>query len=265
MPESSRGSRLAWPIALPILDTLAPRLGLPGEPPPPGSPAREAMVQRLLGAGSKLTALAVLVQTVVHLVNLAAFDLDYQALDADKDSSVFAFASSAATLGCAAAVLMLAPLWQRGRLALAALAAVLAFLSLDDMFRLHDRVGIALDFEFMGLEQMGRLVWPAVWLPLLASAFAGLWAVSSAMRPEPRNLLRTGLAALVVAVALEMAGLVVVNVGFDAPSLPYEVQVVLEEGAELAGWLLIWIGLAAGALGSASAAPAGPHATERLL
>ena len=48
-----------------------------------------------------------------------------------------------------------------------------------------------------------------------------------------------GLALLAAAVVLEVCSAALIRAGFDRGSVLYELEVVLEEGAELAGWILI--------------------------
>ena len=69
--------------------------------------------------------------------------------------------------------------------------------------------------------------------------------MASALSERARRLVHGGLALLVLAVALEMASILLVNVGLYRPSTVYELEVTAEEGAELAGWLLIALGMAA--------------------
>jgi hypothetical protein len=59
---------------------------------------------------------------------------------------------------------------------------------------------------------------------------------------------------LVVAIALEMASPILFALGSDHGELAYELEVALEEGAELAGWILVSTGLAAALLTSSLSA-----------
>jgi hypothetical protein len=215
-------------------------------------PARRSAELRVIRGGLALTALAVAVQSVAYVVNVAALDNYWDALNVDSDSGGGAWASSG--LQFAAAVLMLL-LWARSGVdrLLLGLAAVIAFLSLDDLIQVHEHVSrLALKLHLWA--HAGRLVWPAVFLPLLAASFLGLWLIAQA-RLEVGRLIRGGLALLVLAIVLEIAaqGLFALDVGrLDAP---FVAEVILEEGAELAGWGLIVTGLATLVVAEADLSP----------
>jgi hypothetical protein len=80
---------------------------------------------------------------------------------------------------------------------------------------------------------------------LLGAVFVGLAVVARRMRPTLRRLVVLGLGLLVAAILLEMASPVLFEVGYDHGDLGYELEAVLEEGAELGGWMLIALALAA--------------------
>jgi hypothetical protein len=212
----------------------------------------------VLAFGVTLTVAAAAAQSIAHLVNLAFFDLEIDAIDVDSDSGAFAWASSVATFGAA---LVVAQLWllEPGRIRrglLPALAAALAFFSLDDMLALHERVS-ALENEFAGIEHFSRTFWPLVFMPLLAGALVVLWLLSMQMRPRPALALRAGLALLVAAIGLEMISPALFELGFDHMDAPYQAETIVEEAFELAGWMLIATALVAEVF-RAAARPAAP-------
>jgi hypothetical protein len=214
--------------------------------PAPADPVADQQVERVVVVwGCRLVVAAVIFQTVCHLVGFLAFDSRYGSLDANADLAPFAFASASATLFCGACALLLAATWPRRAVPLALLAAGLAYLSVDDMFAIHERISTRLDLDLFGIDDMGRALWPVVYLPLIGACFLMLRFVGSTLRPAPRRLLRLGLALLVVAIALEMFTLLLVNIGIATGNLAYECEVAVEEGAELAGWMLIGVALAA--------------------
>jgi hypothetical protein len=100
--------------------------------------ATDALTRRLLAVAVVAAASATAVQSVVHLVGLAFFDLEIELLNPDADTSVCAWASIVATFAAAFAALLLAVAsWPLHTGRYAALAAVLAFFSLDDMVQIH--------------------------------------------------------------------------------------------------------------------------------
>jgi hypothetical protein len=159
---------------------------------------------------------------------------------------LFSFASAVATAVCGVFALLLAAGWPHRRTLLLALALILGVLALDDMFAFHERLAGRLDFDVLGVTEIGNVLWPVLLLPVLGACFAGLWIVSRGLTDRVQRHLRAGLGLLASALVLEaVVGTVLRNVGFDRQSLVYELEVTVEEAAELAGWLLIAVALAA--------------------
>ena len=134
--------------------------------------------------------------------------------------------------------------------AFAALACF--FFSADDTLMVHEHIR----FSIFGLDEPGRVLWPIVYLPLAGTVLVILWRLSRRLPPIAARALVAGLACLVVAVGLEMVSLVMVNAGYPEGSRAYEVEVIFEEGLELAGWILIASSMAAGALALLERSPA---------
>ncbi|HSK17476.1 MAG TPA: hypothetical protein VK915_15075 [Gaiellaceae bacterium] len=224
--------------------------------PETGRARREEVAARILDWAVALAVAGVLVQTAVNLVNLWAFDRRFEVLQADSDAGAFAWASIAATFAAALGALLLSLVWAERRRLLWLVAAGCAFLSFDDHMRIHERLGDLADrAEGLAAWEPARLLWPVVFFPLLAGLFLALWWLARDL-PPPRagRYVRTGLALLAVAVALEVVSAGLIRAGHDRGSGLYELEVLLEEGAELAGWILI-----AGALLAAFALDARPE------
>jgi hypothetical protein len=214
------------------------------------APSTVALEHRTLRVGVALALALAALQSIAHLVNLAFFDLRIDMINADSDSGAFAWASSVAT-SCAALLLCLLAIMRPTRTwPLVALAGAVALMSLDDMVALHERVS-GLGTTLGPIEHFARIFWPLVFMPLLAATFIGLFGVAAGLRIAPGRALLAGLALLVVAIALEMASPILFTLGSDHGELAYELEVVLEEGAELAGWILVSTGLAAALLTAA--------------
>ena len=221
----------------------------------PSAPARNGsspdrtgpVADRILSGALILAVVAVAVQSVVDAFDVLALDRRAELLLADSDVGVFAWASVAATCAAALGALLLATAATRDRRLLLFVAGVVAFLSLDDQVGLHERAGDLADrAESLALWEPARLLWPLIWLPLLGAAFIGLWKVAGRLPGRPRRTVVLGLALLAAAVGLELLSSVVLRSGSGRGSALYELEVLLEEGAELTGWILI-----AGALLSA--------------
>jgi len=93
----------------------------------------------------------------------------------------------------------LAFLVTRGRIGLLVLAALLAFFSLDDIVAAHERIGTIVREDVLGLPTgWGRVLWPLVFLSLLATTALTLWRVGGAQLPRIGDAIRTGLGAHLV-------------------------------------------------------------------
>jgi hypothetical protein len=220
----------------------------PGEP---GVDTLSAEPSQVLRGLVRAAVVLVVLQTLVHLVNAAAFDLRIDRLDADRDGSVWSWAGSAAELTSALGaglLLVVAPARYR---ALAFLALVFTFLSMDDTVQVHERLSHILDR--FGTPIPRRMVWPIIYAPLMLAAYVLLWRVSGAMVDRCRRAVRSGLVMLGLSIVLEFAvSTLLIQLGYHrvaedtrTGSMVYELEVVVEEALELAGWLLIGAALVA--------------------
>jgi hypothetical protein len=206
-------------------------------------------------AGVVIAVVAVLVQTVAHLVNGLVYDLEIWSLRADLDANVFAWASSAATLVCACALLLLAALRPAEARLLLFLAAATAFLSADDIGQIHEQVGAVARRIYSDVGELGAMIWPVVFLPLLLATVVGLVRV---LRPESHAARRVGFAGLaLLGAAVLMDGLwpLFYEAGGERESTADIIEDAFEEGLELGGWILVASGLAAVALRAAAVRP----------
>jgi uncharacterized membrane protein len=226
------------------VELLEKHFRVPAPRPSVDAAATAPLVERIVRAGVVLAVLGVAAQSVGYLTSVVFFDGDVQALNADDDHSMWAWASSTATFAAGFAVFLLAlvaPVSRR----LLAFAALLAFLSLDDVLRVHERIGTTVREQVFGLgEGWGRLTWPALYFPLLAIAFLTLWRLSDEAPKRGGRSVKLGLGLLVAAVATELVTAPLYIATDDDEGAVRRVQVTLEEGAELAGWIVIATGLA---------------------
>ncbi|HEY7197387.1 MAG TPA: hypothetical protein VH306_09370 [Gaiellaceae bacterium] len=203
------------------------KLGRGAEQP---SPARTIVL-----AGLVLTAVALCVQTAGHLLNEIAFDGRYASLNAGADGSAFDWASSSVAFAAAGAAALRAACFVERRMVYASLAAVLGFLSLDDVVGLHDKI------------ERAPGAWSAAAFAVILGAAVVLLVIVSRETPKPAlGPLVAGLGLLVVATA---ARLVAAGVGLetyrDWSTAQRALGVVLVQDADLGGWSLVAVGLAA--------------------
>jgi Flp pilus assembly pilin Flp len=204
--------------------------------------ARDATTARVVRTGLIVASVAVVLQSAAHVVN-EILDQRWNALNADSDTGAAAWASASLQFGAALMVLVLAARAPNRRW-LAALGVALAFLSLDDIIRIHEQVAV-LD-ERLGLwEHAGRLLWVGTYLPLLGGVFLGLWAIAAETAGELPRLIRIGLGLLVFAVFLEVAGAGLYALDVERLDPLFVAEVTVEEGVELFGWALITTALTA--------------------
>jgi len=200
----------------------------------PQHPVRDstAKIVRLTLA---LSVISFLLLALTDLVDVLALNGRIAAFNAEEDGGVWTWASVAAQAGGATLLAILAATAVRWR-AYALTGLGLAFFSLDDAVLIHEKLGYALSFFPHGT----RLIWPLLYLPLLTVVAVQLWRIADAQEgTSVRALVRGGLVALAVAVVLEAETPLLFALGLGE-SIVYALEVVLEEGLEMVGW--IWIG-----------------------
>jgi hypothetical protein len=172
-------------------------------------------------------------QTTVHLLN-AAF-LDEQQLNANFEGNAFAWASTVATFTVAFLAFICATALTSARYPFIALGVLTAFLSMDDMVVIHERTGVVVS-DALGLPVVfDSVLWPAVYLPILAAVFALLLVVSRPAPPRARGFFALGLALLGSALAAEIASFR----WSTGDGTLHVLEGAVEEAAELSGWIVI--------------------------
>lgn len=187
-------------------------------------------------AAAALLGLLVVIQTVLHLDN--AFGAKDPALDVNAEGTVFALlAAGAMTLTAAGWLLLVARRRVSTRPALV-LAVLLLFFAFDEVTAVHERVGVRVAL-LLGLSRSwDSVLWPVVYLPLLATVVALTVWLGLRAAEDVRRLALQGLALLAVAVVLE-----VLSAPFSTPTtgagLVHALEGAAEEACELGGWGLL--------------------------
>ncbi len=191
----------------------------------------------LLRVGFGVVAAAVGLQTAAHLLNALLLGQRSQ-LNVNLEGNVFAWASASAMFAAGFVVFVHALTFAKQRALCLALTAVLTFFSLDDMIGIHKRGGL-FAAELLGLgEVFDSVLWPTLYIPLLAFVAAALIAIA---REAPRDVRRSvwlGLGLLALAVTAEVAS-APWSVSTNAFDWPHVVEGAIEEGAELGGTIVI--------------------------
>jgi hypothetical protein len=208
-----------------------------GEPTP-----ADRLVRRLMLVGIAVLVAGVLIQAASGLIGVLALEDRYTQLNPDREGNAFSWASASATFVAGFVAILLGLAGSHGR-RLLALGAILVFFSLDDTVRIHETGTYQVMEKITGIEH--RLLWPMLWLPLLATAFLVLWTTARRATASAGRMIRLALGLLVAAVFLEVSALPIAPEGDVIAGWPYALEVVVEEGAELAAWILVALGLTA--------------------
>jgi hypothetical protein len=224
----------------------------------------EARAARVVRAGALLAVFTVFAQSAAHVVNRAW--LETRHLNADVEGNVLTWLSAGATVAGALAAFTLAVLVSEHRNRLLLLAAILTVFAFDDLMVVHERVGgktavlLAIDAEYM------RAFWPVLYFPLLFFVFVALWQLAGPTFATATRAIRLGLVFLVAAVGAEALSLTWHVAGGQIGDWPDTLEVAIEEGLELAGWILIASGVTAVALSRVGYVRASvPSHASRLL
>ena len=202
----------------------------------------ERLIDSVIRVGIVIALIGVAIQAVAGMTNIVLFHDEYTNLNPDREGNPFSWASAVATFA-GGFVAILIGLARSDRRRLLVLGAILAFFSLDDTVRIHETWTLNVNEKVVGIEP--RMLWPMLWLPLLATAFLVLWTTAREVVKRGGFLIRLGLVLLVAAVCLEVSAMKYGPEDDDLASAPYMLEVVTEEGAELAGWTFIALGLTA--------------------
>lgn len=180
---------------------------------------------RVIAAGVALALALVVAQVVSQIVDFTVYDLRISALDSDSHASIFGIMSLVATFAMAlAAGFRGLRSDHRGRWLL--LAAVVAPLV---------AVRAALPDS------------AAAFAAPCAAVFVLVWSLTSNDPARARAVVRLSLYLLAFSFVVHIVGLPIVHaLGYAGNSWPYEVKALLKHCTELAGWILLAVGVLAG-------------------
>jgi hypothetical protein len=175
---------------------------------------------------------AVVALAVAHSLAVYVLDRDPAWLEAGTGNSIFELTSTALLGVSALAAAVLAVMEGGRRPSLAAIAAGLAVIFVIDAAALTDKAGAA---GYAALVLVLGATFVLLWLfaPALG---AGEWAV------------RAGLLLLALSVAVRAADPLISALDWEHGDVGYEAKVVVKHASELAGWMLVALGLVPAAL-----------------
>lgn len=233
------------------VDDALPVLVTPGTQAATG-PRTLPLGDAIVRLGVILAIAAVAGQTLAHIADDVLFDSRWDILNADREQNIPTWASAASAFAAAVGAVLGAVVPGRSRWVYGGLATILAYFSLDDAVGLHELIVHERVDELGTIEHAARVVWPVLYLPLLVGGLALLVLVARQAIRSARLAILAGLGMLVAAVAIEVLGTLTLELGLSEASFGYTLQVVIEEGLELGGWIVIATGLIGDAMARAT-------------
>lgn len=194
----------------------------------------------LVTAGVVIAAVAFAALTGLYLADVYVFDRSLAALDLEEGALV-TWATSSAAFAVAFVAFLLSFFDATQRVRLAVITCIVAFVSFDDAAVVHERVAQRVAVELELADTYVQVIWPLLYLPLLATAAALLLRFAHET-PVAHRLVVAGLLALVAAVGLEIVSVALDRADFGPDSLPRVLEVAVEEGLEVVGWILVATG-----------------------
>ena len=184
---------------------------------------------RLIAAGILGISIVVLAQTTAQLIDYGLLDLKLEIINSNGDGGLFGVVGILALVLAAVATWAALPRLPRARRTLIMLAPLLTFLAIDKALRIHDHVPH----------------WLVLYLPLLAAALLLLLRLARQTSTDARRLIVSALVFLVVAFALHQFGNSALGRLHTSPAgWLDQLKGATKHGAELAGWLLVGLGVA---------------------
>jgi hypothetical protein len=204
--------------------------------------AGDSSTNRFTKLGILATIVIVIAASPAQLINYGFFDQRIGALDPGSDNGAFGAIGDIALAAAAVSARVITARVRSARSAAADLAGLLTFLAADKVTRPHDHIPH----------------WLAFCIPLLVASFICLVALvrgpsGSPQFPVDRGVVRTivgrligvGRLLLTFAFLLHMFGeRLLLELGVSNPNgLAYQIKTMAKHGTEVAGWLLIALGL----------------------
>lgn len=199
-----------------------------------------AASSRVIRVGIVFAIVGVAIQTAIHSLNWVLDGSQY--LSVNGEGNPVTWVHSGVIFAAAFACTLHATILTERRREWAAMAAILAFFSFDEMLVVHERI-VGEMLELLELPHvLDSVVWPVLYLPLLGTLLLLLVTVARLAPTGTGSLVLVGLGFLVAAVAAEVLS---ASVSTADENWPLALEGAVEEGAELAGWILITTGLTA--------------------
>jgi hypothetical protein len=201
------------------------------------------LVDRVLSFGFVVAAVAVAGQTVAHLTNAFFLDYEIRNMDADADGNALSWAASVAIFTAALGAFLFSLFPSVPTRRFVALSAAFVFFSLDEVAAIHEKLASVSVHGLDVATSVGRALWPILYVPLLVFVVISLWRLAATVPDRIRSAILLGLALLAAAVVAEAMSTLWWNE--DSRPLIDDLEVAVEEGAELGGWIFVATAFAA--------------------
>lgn len=208
------------------LQPAAPRAHTEAPEPDP-----DAIAERLLRVAAGLAIVAATGVTFGSIANHFLLDDAISDLNPELEGNLLTWVAVVASFAGALAAALHALILPVRRRWFFVLAATLGFFSLDDGIRLHERVGDNIGL-FDNVETL-------IFAPLYAVAFLIIWAYAREVFTRAGILLRLGLMLLLAAVVVDLGSALTSNLEEQGTAWPRAIQLAVEEGLEVSGWILV--------------------------
>jgi hypothetical protein len=183
---------------------------------------------RLIAAGILGISAVVFAQAAAQLVDYGLFELKLDVINSNGDGGLFGIVGTLALFLAAAATWAALPRLPDARRSLTMLAPLLTFLAIDKALRVHDDIPH----------------WLALYVPLLAAAVLLLLRFGHQTSRDARRVIVAALVLLVLAFIVHQFGdSALARLDASTSGWLYETKGVIKHGAELAGWLLVALGV----------------------
>ncbi len=166
-------------------------------------PVSAERIRPILRAGRTLAVVAAIVLLFAHFTNALLLDNQVSELNANEEGNPPTWASSDAVAAVAVAAFTSA-IMTGPRVPLSILGFATAFLSMNDVVSLHERIAVKLLLAVGASDTWDSVLWPALYLPLLAVTAILILRMTRTGTSETFRITVVGLSMLVVAVITEV-------------------------------------------------------------
>jgi hypothetical protein len=192
---------------------------------------RRPRTKHRIAAGIAATGAVVLAGTAAQLVDYGFLGGRVAALDSATDGGIFGVVGDVSLALATAAAWTVLIRMRPVTPATVALPPLLTFLTIDKAFRFHDHIPH----------------WIVFYLPLLAAVFVAAVSIARRMSASCFRVIAIALAMLAGALLINRSGgWILREIGGSDNGWMWQVKAVVKHGLEVAGWLLMALGLYVG-------------------